>query len=125
MTILILTLLAFAAVAALAHPFWAARHGGGRLGDPARDLEDGVRRARDRVYEEIRVLQQERFLNNVAEEEYRAQLQAARVRAAELIREQRGARETADAIARGVDAELRETADQPATDPAADKENEA
>lgn len=125
MTILILTLLAFAAVAALVHPFWTARHGGGRLGDPARDLEDGVRRARDRVYEEIRVLQQERFLNNVAEDAYRAQLQSARVRAAELIREQRRARETADAIARGVDAELLETTERPATELATDKESEA
>lgn len=116
MTILILTLLAAAAVAALAHPFWAARRGGGSLGDPARDLEDGVRRARDRVYEEIRLLQQERFLGNATDEEHRAQLQAARVRAAELIREQRRARETAEAIERGVDAELRAAAEQPASE---------
>ena len=112
MTILVLTLLVFAAVALLAHPFWAARHGGRSLGDPARDLEEGVRRARDRVYEEMRALQQEYFLNNAAEEDYRARLHAARVRAAELLNQQRSARETADAIERRVDAEIRGTAEQ-------------
>lgn len=116
MTILVLTLLVLASVAVLAYPFWAERRGVARFDDPARDLEEGVRRARDRVYEEMRALQQERFLSGGGDEEYRARLQAARVRAAELIREQRRARETADAIERGVDAELRAAADAPAND---------
>lgn len=116
MTILVLTLLVLASVAVLAYPFWAERRGVARFDDPALDLEEGVRRARDRVYEEMRVLQQERFLNSDGDEERRARLQAARVRAAELIREQRRARETADAIERGVDAELRAAADAPAND---------
>ncbi|MDE2837467.1 MAG: hypothetical protein OXL97_08165 [Chloroflexota bacterium] len=107
MTILILTLLLVVTVAVLVYPFWAARHGGVSLYDPASDLESGIRRARDRVYEEIRALQQEYFLANMTEAEYRAQLQSARQRAAELILQQRQVSETTAAIERRVDAELR------------------
>ena len=109
MTILVLTLLLIITVAVLVYPFWAARHGGVSVDDPARDLEAGIRRARDRVYEEIRALQQEYFLANMTEAEYRAQLLAARQRAAELIRQQQHVRETAAAIESRVDAELRES----------------
>lgn len=108
MTILILTLLVLFIVAALVYPFWAARHGGASFEDPARNLEAGIRRARDRVYEEIRALQQEYFLGNMTEAEYREQLRTARQRAAELIREQQRVSETTAAIERRVDVELRE-----------------
>lgn len=108
MTILLLTLLLIVTVAVLVYPFWAARHGGVSLDDPARDLEAGIRRARDRVYEEIRALQQEYFLANMTEAEYRAQLQSARQRAAELILQQQHVSETTAAIESRVDAELRE-----------------
>ncbi len=108
MTILVLTLLVLVAIVVLVYPFWAARYGGVLFDDPARDLEAGIRRARDRVYEEIRALQQEYFLGNMTEAEYRAQLQAARQRAAELIREQQQVNETAAAIQDRVDTELRE-----------------
>ena len=108
MTIVVLTLLVLVAIAVLVYPFWAARHGGVLFDDPARDLEAGIRRARNRVYEEIRALQQEYFLKNMTEAEYRAQLQTARQRAAELIREQQQVNETAAAIGSRVDAELSE-----------------
>lgn len=106
MTILVLTLLVLVAIVVLVYPFWAARYGGVLFNDPARDLEAGIRRARDRVYEEIRALQQEYFLGNMAEAEYRAQLQSARRRAAELIREQQQVNETAAVIGSRVDTEL-------------------
>ncbi len=108
MTILILTLLVLVAIVVLVYPFWAARYGGVLFDDPARDLEAGIRRARDRVYEEIRALQQEYFLGSMVEAEYRAQLHAARRRAAELIREQQQVNETAAAIGGHVDTELQE-----------------
>lgn len=107
MTILVLTLLVVVAIAILVYPFWAARYGGVLFDDPARDLEAGIRRARDRVYEEIRALQQEYFLGNMTEAEYRSLLQTARRRAAELIREQQQVNETAAAIGSRVDDELR------------------
>ena len=108
MTILILTLLVVAAIAVLIYPFWKARHGSVSLDDLVREMESSLRRARERVYEEIRVLQQEYFLGNMTEDEYRAQLQSARQRAAELIREQQQVRQTAAAIENRVDAELLE-----------------
>ena len=116
MTILILTLLVLVTAVVLVYPFWAARHGGASFDDPARDLEAGIRRARDRVYEEIRALQQEYFLANMTETEYRAQLQAARQRAAELIRQQQRVNEAASAIESQVDAELRELFSDEATE---------
>ena len=97
MTILVITLLVLSTMVVLVYPFWAARYGGVLFEDPARDLEAGLRRARDRVYEEIRALQQEYFLGNMTEAEYRAQLRVARRRAAELIREQQQVNETARA----------------------------
>ena len=105
MTVAVVTLLAFAAVAALAYPFWAARRGGARR-DPAEELAEGIRRARERVYEELRALQQERFLGVPSEEEYERQLRAARLRAAELVREQQQVQGAVRDIERGVDAEL-------------------
>ena len=51
--------------------------------------------------------QQEYFLGNMTEAEYRALLQTARQRAAELIREQQQVNETAAAIGSRVDDELR------------------
>ncbi len=106
MTILILTLLVLVTMVVLVYPFWAARYGGATFEDPARDLEAGIRRARDRVYEEIRALQQEYFLGNMTEPEYRAQLQAARRQAAELIRQQQQVNDTVAAIGSRVDTEL-------------------
>ncbi len=106
MTILAITLLALVAIAVLAHPFWAARHGTGPRRDPAEDLAEGIRRARERVYEEIRALQQERFLGVLSPAEHEAQLRAARRRAAELIREQQQIESAVRDIERSVDDQL-------------------
>ena len=112
MTVAVVTLLAFAAVAALAYPFWAARRGGARR-DPAEELAESIRRARERVYEELRALQQERFLGVLSEEEYERQLRAARLRAAELVREQQQVQSTVRDIERSVDDELSALLAQP------------
>ena len=106
MTILIITLLVLVTSAVLVYPFWVSRHGGRRFDDPAADMAASIRRARDRVYEEIRVLQQEYFLHNLTEDEYREQLQVARQRAAELIREQQQVEETIESIEHQASEEL-------------------
>ena len=106
MTILIITLLVLVTSAVLAYPFWVSRHGGRRFDDPAADMAGSIRRARDRVYEEIRALQQEYFLHNLTEDEYREQLQVARQRAAELIREQQQVEETIESIEHQASEEL-------------------
>ncbi len=106
MTILAITLLAVAATAVLAHPFWAARHGAGTRRDPAEELAEGIRRARERVYEEIRALQQERFLNILSAGEHEKQLRAARLRAAELVRQQQHIEDAVRDIERNVDEDL-------------------
>ena len=106
MTILIITLLVLVTSAVLVYPFWVSRHGGRRFDDPAADMAASIRRARDRVYEEIRALQQEYFLHNLTEDEYREQLQVARRRAAELIREQQQVEETIESIEHQASEEL-------------------
>ena len=106
MTILLGTLLVLLAIAVVVWPFWIARHGPRRLEDPAIELSQALRRARDRVYEEIRVLQQEYFLKVLTEDDYRRQLDAARLRAAELLREQQHVEESLAAIGARVDAQL-------------------
>ena len=106
MTIALVTLLAVVAIAALGHPFWAARRGARATRDHAEELAEGLRRARDRVYEEIRALQQERFLGTLSPEEHEAQLASARRRAAELVRAQQQAEDVVREIEQGVDAEL-------------------
>ncbi len=88
MTITIVTLLLLVCLAVLAYPFFVPHFEMEVSPDPARDIMEQIRRSRERVYEEIRMLQQEHFLNNLTEEEYQSQLQAARRRAAELVRQQ-------------------------------------
>ncbi len=106
MTILVITLLALVVIAVLIYPFWAARQGNARPDGPAQELAGGIRRARERVYEEIRALQQEYFLGVLTPEEHEEQLRAARLRAAELVREQQQVENAVLDIERQVDDEL-------------------
>ena len=105
MTVLVVTLLVAASVAVLAYPLLIRRSA-----DPdeqAEELSLGLRKARDRVYEEIRVLQQEYFLETVSQEEYTEQLQAARLRAAELLAEQQHVQHTLRSIDEAVEEQMR------------------
>ena len=105
MTVLVVTLLVAASVAVLAYPLLIRRSA-----DPdeqAEELSLGLRKARDRVYEEIRVLQQEYFLETVSQEEYTEQLQAARLRAAELLAEQQHVHHTLRSIDEAVEEQMR------------------
>ncbi len=105
MTVLVVTLLVAASVAVLAYPLFVRRSA-----DPdeqAEELALGLRRARDRVYEEIRVLQQEYFLESVSQAEYAEQLQAARLRAAELLAQQSEVQQTLASIDEDVEQQMR------------------
>ena len=105
MTVLVVTLLVAASVAVLAYPLLVRRPA-----DPdeqAEELALGLRKARDRVYEEIRVLQQEYFLESVSPAEYAEQLQAARLRAAELLAEQQQVQHTLASIDEAVEEQMR------------------
>ena len=108
MPVLIVTLLLVGSLAVLAYPLFV-RHGRA-LDEPADELTLQLRRARDRVYDEIRTLQQEYFLESVSEEDYRAQLQAARLRAAQLLREQQQVQQTVETIDQAVEEEMRRAA---------------
>ncbi len=105
MTVLVVTLLVAASVAVLAYPLLVRRS---RSPDEqAEELALGLRKARDRVYEEIRVLQQEHFLQSVSQSEYEEQLQAARLRAADLLAQQQQVQQTLEAIDETVEEQMR------------------
>ncbi|MEE8519194.1 MAG: hypothetical protein V3S98_08725 [Dehalococcoidia bacterium] len=110
MEILIITVLVAVSLAVLIYPFATRLAEHDRLQDPAEELAQQLRRSRDRVYEEIRALQQEYFLKSLTEEEYRAQLEEARLQAARLMREQQQAEETIAQIDATVEARMRASA---------------
>ena len=105
MTVLVVTLLVAASVAVLAYPLLVRRPPG--PDEQAEELALGLRKARDRVYEEIRALQQEHFLESVSQAEYEEQLQAARLRAAELLAQQQQVQQTLASIDEAVEEQMR------------------
>ena len=110
MTIVIVTIIVLVSLAVLAYPFVAGRSERDRAEDAASDLAQRLRRSRDRVYEGIRILQQEYFLANLTEEDYRERLREARLEAARLLQQQQQVQQTLGAIGAAVEAELREAA---------------
>ena len=92
MAILIATVLAAVLLAMVAYPVLV--QGGRRAAEadgPLNEAVEQLRRARDRTYEEIRALQQERFMRDISDQEFQAQLEALRTQAARLIQQQRDA----------------------------------
>jgi Tfp pilus assembly protein FimT len=81
-------------LAVLVYPYVFPPKRNRSLDDAAEELGQRLQRARDRVYEEIRALQQEYFLKTLSEDEYRSQLQQARHEAARLMREQQQVQQT-------------------------------
>lgn len=107
MEILVITVLVAVSLAVIIYPFATRSAEHDRLEDPADELAQHLRRSRDRVYEEIRALQQEYFLKSLSEEEYRAQLEAARLQAAHLLREQQHVQETIVDVDDAVEGQMR------------------
>ena len=110
MTIAVMTLLLLLCVVVLIYPFLTRGAAVGAAPSTAEEFTEQLRRARDRVYEEIRALQQEYFLNNLTAEEYQTQLQEARRRAAELIRQQQRVQATLQDVEAQVEQELQAAA---------------
>lgn len=90
MAILIATVLTVALLAVVAYPVLVQRgRRAAEADEPLAEAVEQLRRARDRTYEEIRTLQQERFIRAIGDQEYQMQLEALRARAARLIQQQR------------------------------------
>lgn len=111
MTILFATLLVAGALALVLWPFVSHRVAGARLEGPADDLRRRLRRGRERLYEEIRALQQERFMRDLTDDEYRAQLDELRLRAAEFMREEGTIEQTLSAMDAEIDDAMRRAGD--------------
>lgn len=106
MTIIFILLLAAACAGVAAYPLLARRPAASQGNHLAGELALRLRRGRDRVYEEIRVLQQERFLGNLTDAEYQAQLGAARLRAADLLRQQERVQDTVAETAAAIEQKM-------------------
>ncbi len=110
MVILIITTLLLVSLAVVLYPLLLPRaEASGLESDPAEELAERLRRARDRVYEEMRVLQQEHFLHHLTDAEYQERVRTARVRAALLLRQQQRVRETVAGLDRALEAEINRT----------------
>ena len=114
MPIFIVTLVLIATLGVLVYPFVVKRARGDDMDDVAIELAQRLRRARDRVYEEIRALQQEFFLDNMPDEEYQRQLQAARVAAAHLMQQQQQIQQTLEEVDEQIELEMQQAASMPA-----------
>ena len=117
MIILLITLLLVVSVVVVLYPALTRRADAEATEDTAQWLAESLRRARDRVYEELRVLQQEHFLRHLSDEEYQARLQAARVAAALLLRQQQQVQETVAALDLALEDEIRRAAQQSGSTP--------
>ena len=106
LTIFIATIVLATILLVLIYPLVTHRRGREMIDDSAFELAQRLRRSRDRVYEEIRALQQEYFLGNLTEEEHQRQFQNARLEAAELMRQQQQIQQTITGIEAEVEAEL-------------------
>ena len=107
MVILLVTLLIIVSLAVVLYPLLVPQAHPFDDNDPAQEMGERLRRARDSVYEEIRALQQEYFLKTVSEEEYQAQMEEARTRAALLLRSQEKTQQTLAQLDADVEEELR------------------
>ena len=104
------------------YPFIVRSNGRGMVDDATAELAQRLRRSRDRVYEEIRALQQEYFLGTITEEEYQEQLRNARLQAADLMRQQQQVQQTLQDVEATVEEELREIASGASSKPGANSE---
>jgi hypothetical protein len=117
-----MTLVLAVTLAVLAYPYLVTPKRSGALDDAAEELGQRLRRSRDRVYEEIRALQQEYFLKNLTEDEYRAQLQAGRLEAAGLMQQQQQVQQTLADIEALVEEEMNAVVEQAPLDAAPEGE---
>ena len=106
MSIFIVTLVLIATLLVILAPFVIRRSRRDDLDEAAVELGQRLRRARDRVYEEVRALQQEYFLGTMTEEEYQERLRDARLAAASLMRQQQQVQQTLADIDEEVELEM-------------------
>ncbi len=107
MIILVVTLLVLISLGVVLYPLLARQAAPSSEDDLAHELTQRLRRARDRLYEEMRTLQQEYFLNHLTEREYDALLESARTRAAMLLRQQEQVQQTLARLDQEVEEEVR------------------
>jgi chromosome segregation ATPase len=106
MTILIVTLLIIVSLGFVVYPLVTRRPESEATEELTQQATQQLRQARERIYEEIRALQQEYFLEHLSQEEYQARLAEARVQAAILLRQQEQVQETLAHAEEAVEADL-------------------
>tara|TARA_B100001142_G_C13964490_1_gene512440 strand:- start:38 stop:385 length:348 start_codon:yes stop_codon:yes gene_type:complete len=103
MTIAITSLLILISITLVGLPLWSRKNHSDKIVDTLEEIEEISRRSRERIYEEIRILQQEYFLKNISPSDYTLQLDTARKKAAELLLRQQEAKTVIDNIYMEID----------------------
>lgn len=111
MLTVIITLIIIISLFWLIQPIISKRQESVITDDLIQDASDQLRRSRERIYEEIRVLQQEYFLGHLSEGTYQSQLSKSRFQAAGLLREQEQIKKTLTEVEKDVEASLLEIKD--------------
>ena len=106
MLTLIITIVIIISLLWLIQPIVSKRQESVITDDLIQDATQQLRRSRERIYEEIRVLQQEYFLGHLSDEAYQSQLNRSRFQAAALLREQEQVQKTLLEAERDVEASL-------------------
>ena len=106
MSILIITLLVIVSLGFVVYPLVTRRPESEASEELAQQATQQLRQARERIYEEIRALQQEYFLAHMSKEEYQSRLAEARVQAATLLQQQEQVQETLAQAEAAVEAQM-------------------
>jgi crotonobetainyl-CoA:carnitine CoA-transferase CaiB-like acyl-CoA transferase len=106
MYILIITLLIIVSLGFVVYPLVTRRPESEASEELAQQATQQLRQARERIYEEIRAMQQEYFLAHMPKEEYQARLAEARVQAATLLQQQEQVQETLAQAEAAVEAQI-------------------
>ena len=88
MAILIISLLIISSLIVVFYPILSFQISGRHFDQAYEHLNDVLGRRHERIYEELKVLEQERFLGHMTEEEYAAQLKRSQNEMAELLKQQ-------------------------------------
>lgn len=106
MAILTITLLIIVSLGFVVYPLVTRRPESEATEELTQQATQQLRQARERIYEEIRALQQEYFLEHLPKEEYQTRLAEARVQAATLLQQQEQVQETLAQAEEAVEAQM-------------------
>jgi hypothetical protein len=106
MAILIISLLIISSLVVVFYPILSLQTSGRQFDETYEHMHAVLGRRHERIYEELKVLEQERFLGHMTEEEYDTQLNRGQNELAELLKQQNQLAVTLNDINSELDAKI-------------------